>query len=133
MKYNMKNFLLKALLTIINFVMLGCFFDQGCIPNSGDTDQKPIFRGEFPITAEFRNGPVYPKDSYEKWLKKQPLPDGHSPDLITYALILAPENYIYANRFAEENPDILMLDGLLPQKILVIFSIQAKLSMEFYH
>lgn len=67
---------------------------------------KAVFNNTFPLTAEFRSGPRNIKDSYQIWKESQPfLPI----DLQTNVLRLAPENYAYANKFAAENPNLLML------------------------
>lgn len=70
---------------------------------------KSAFSGEFPLTAQFRSGPRRVQRSYEFWENRQIKPEGYSVDLQTNILRFAPENFEYANRFAAENPNMLIL------------------------
>lgn len=85
---------------------------SGCDPMAGPALPPPAWsflRNEHPLTAEFRSGPRNGKGSYEKWQKQQVMPYGHPVDLQTNVLRFAPENYGYANRFAEEHPETIVL------------------------
>ena len=67
---------------------------------------KAVFNNTFPLTSEFQSGPRNLKYSYKIWKESKPfLPI----DIQKNALRLAPENYAYANKFAAENPNLLML------------------------
>ena len=70
---------------------------------------KSVFNGEFPLTAQFRSGPRGDQKSYEHWKDRQILPEGHPVDFQTQILRFSPNNYEYVNRFAEENPQMLIL------------------------
>ena len=70
---------------------------------------KAVYQGKFPLTAEFRSGPRGYKKSYEDWVEKQLMPHGHAVDLQTNVLRFEPENWKYANRFAEEHPETMIL------------------------
>lgn len=70
---------------------------------------KSVFAGEFPLTAEFRSGPRNDKKSYQIWKDAQMLPEGYPVDLQTNVLRFSSNNFEYANRFAGENPNMLIL------------------------
>ena len=73
------------------------------------TEQKAVYKGEFPLTAEFRSGPRGYKKSYEDWVDQQLMPHGQAVDLQTNILRFEPENWKYANRFAAEHPETMVL------------------------
>jgi len=70
---------------------------------------KAVYQGKFPLTAEFRSGPRGYKKSYEDWVEHQLMPHGHAVDLQTNVLRFEPENWEYANRFAAEHPETMVL------------------------
>lgn len=70
---------------------------------------KSAFSGEFPLTAQFRSGPRSDQKSYQHWEDRQILPEGYPVDLQTNVLRFSPNNYEYANRFAAENPKMIIL------------------------
>jgi len=76
---------------------------------SSEHVSKAVFQGLFPLTAQFRSGPRNPKPSYDLWLESQPFPGGNSVDLQTNVLRFAPENYLFANKYAKEHPETLIL------------------------
>ena len=73
------------------------------------SQQKAVYKGEFPLTAEFRSGPRGYKKSYEDWVDQQLMPHGQAVDLQTNVLRFEPENWKYANRFAAEHPETMVL------------------------
>ena len=73
------------------------------------TEQKAVYKGEFPLTAEFRSGPRGYKKSYEDWVEQQLMPHGQAVDLQTNVLRFEPKNWKYANRFAAEHPETMVL------------------------
>ena len=73
------------------------------------SQQKAVYKGEFPLTAEFRSGPRGYKKSYEDWVDQQLMPHGQAVDLQTNILRFEPENWKYANRFAAEHPETMVL------------------------
>ena len=73
------------------------------------SEQKAVYKGEFPLTAEFRSGPRGYKKSYEDWVDQQLMPLGQAVDIQTNILRFEPENWEYANRFAAEHPETMVL------------------------
>ena len=57
------------------------------------SQQKAVYKGEFPLTAEFRSGPRGYKKSYEDWVDQQLMPHGQAVDLQTNILRFEPENW----------------------------------------
>jgi len=68
-----------------------------------------VLNPEYPLTAEFRSGPRGIKRSYDDWLDQQMMPEGYPVDLQSNVLRFEPKNFEFANRFAREHPETMVL------------------------
>eukprot|EP00566_Odontella_aurita_P008825 CAMPEP_0113542474 /NCGR_PEP_ID=MMETSP0015_2-20120614/9630_1 /TAXON_ID=2838 /ORGANISM="Odontella" /LENGTH=814 /DNA_ID=CAMNT_0000442541 /DNA_START=167 /DNA_END=2610 /DNA_ORIENTATION=- /assembly_acc=CAM_ASM_000160 len=67
--------------------------------------------GLYPLTAQFRSGPRNPKDTYADWADQQPTFYGHPVDVQSNVLRFAPDNYPFANKYAEDHPDTIVMSA----------------------
>jgi hypothetical protein len=68
-----------------------------------------VFEGRFPLTASFRNGPRNEVKDYQMWSERQAKVGKHFVDLTSNVLRFTPQNFEFANRFAQEHPSTLMI------------------------
>jgi len=99
----------KNLFVAVVLKLLYARFPICCKAQDNDGDIKSVFANKYPLTSQFRSGPRNEKSSYEIWESYQFKMDEYRVDLQTNTLRFSEKNYEYANRFAAENPEMILM------------------------